>query len=413
MTSEFDLRRASLPAVMILLSSQLLAQSVSVGRLTGNVYGFRPASPITIVDLAHPATVSGNLTTATVRWYAQSLPSCTGAFKIKILRRAGVVPVDPDFTVVAERGPFDSRSGYVTVALSPPVAVQPNDLIAISQIKEGCGGTGVSEAGPGDSYLQIDADVSGSGTLAGIRLAGAIIDLRASGDANVVDEVIAAGGAVQGAFGSFFRTSLQLTNIDLSASVAGKIVFHPAGVPASPSDISMSYSLTGGATVSYPDIVAAMGGAGLGSLDVVTNASAAPLATVRVFDDQGATAGTKGFTEEALPPGAAMRKGERLSLTIPADLTNYRVNAGIRSLDDGAEITISTYGPEGSSIYLRPAKSYPANYFEQTTLATFLDTAPPAGGMAVIQVVSGSAIVYWSTTDNRTNDSSIQFARRP
>ena len=411
MSSRFDLRCASFLAAASLFATQLFAQGVTVGRLTGNVQGFRPASNITLVDLAHPATASGNLTTATVRWFVQSLPTCTGAFKIKILRRAGVVPVDPDFTVVAERGPFDSQAGYITVPLSPPIAVQPNDLIAISQIKEGCGGTAMSQAGPGDSYLQIDGDASGTGTLAGSHLGHATIGIRASADANVLDAVIAAGGAVTGAFGSFFGTSLQLTNVD-AATVVGKVVFHSAGVPGSPSDVSMPYSIGGYATLSFPDVVAAMGAAGLGSLDIVTSGSAAPLATVRVFDDQGA-AGTKGFTEEALPPGAAMRTDESLSLAIPDDLTNYRVNVGVRTLDAGAEIVVSTCNAAGGSVNLSAKKTYGAHYFEQTTLAAFLDVAPPAGGMATIRIVSGSAIVYWSTTDNRTNDSSIKFAQRP
>ncbi len=411
MTSRSYLRQALVVAAVSLFSWELSAQGVTIGRLTGNVYGFRPATPITLVDLAHPATTSGNLTTATVRWFTQSLPTCSGAFKIKVLRRAGVVPVDPDFTVVADRGPFDSSAGYITVPLSPPVAVQPNDLIAISQIKEGCGGTGMSLAGAGDSFLQIEGDVTGTGSLAGDHLSGEI-DVRASGDADVLDAVVAAGGSVIGAFGSSFRTSLQLTNIDLGATITGKIVFHPAGVSASPTDASLSYSLSGGRTVSFPDVVAAMGASGLGSIDIITNGSASPLATVRVFDDEG-EAGTRGFTEAAIPLGAALKKGDRLSLAIPADLTNYRVNVGVRTLDAGANIGVWTYDAEGSPIRIRPTKTYPATFFEQTTLASFLDTTPPAGGMAVISVEGGSAIVYWSTTDNRTNDSAIQFAQRP
>lgn len=405
--------RTSLFFALSLLSVSLFGQGVTVGRLTGNVYGFRPASPITLIDLAHPANGSGDLTTATVRWFVQAMPTCSGAFKILILRRAGVVPVNPDFTVVAERGPFDSSAGYITVPLAPPISVQANDLIAVSQIKPGCGGIATSKAAVGESFLQIDAEVTGSGTLAGSHLAGEVLDVRASGDANVVDAVIAAGGAVPGAFGSFFRTSLQLTNIDLGAPIAGKIVFHPAGASASANDPSMPYALSGGATVSFSDVVAAMNASGLGSLDIVTNASAAPLATVRVFDDQGAAAGTKGFTEEAISPGNAIRKGERLSLTIPADLTNYRVNVGVRTLDAGADVVVSTYDTNGMWTENAPTKTYAANYFEQTPLASFLGTSPPAGGMAVINVVNGSAIVYWSTTDNRTNDSSIKFAQRP
>ena len=53
------------------------------------------------------------------------------------------------------------------------------------------------------------------------------------------------------------------------------------------------------------------------------------------------------------------------------------------------------------------------NSFEQVPLATFLGQTPPAGGCAYVRIDSGSAIIYWSVTDNRTNDSAIKFAVRP
>jgi len=56
---------------------------------------------------------------------------------------------------------------------------------------------------------------------------------------------------------------------------------------------------------------------------------------------------------------------------------------------------------------------YAANYFEQPSLSQFLNGATPvANGVITVTVRSGSAIVYASTTDNRTNDSSIRFAQR-
>lgn len=58
-------------------------------------------------------------------------------------------------------------------------------------------------------------------------------------------------------------------------------------------------------------------------------------------------------------------------------------------------------------------KTYGPNYFEQTTAQLFFNSAPlPAGGYIRIFPTAGSAFVYGSTTDNRTNDSQIQFTAR-
>jgi hypothetical protein len=58
-------------------------------------------------------------------------------------------------------------------------------------------------------------------------------------------------------------------------------------------------------------------------------------------------------------------------------------------------------------------RTYPAHYFEQRDSAAFLQAdAVAANDTITIQVVSGSAIVYGATIDNRTNDPSMQIAKR-
>ena len=57
--------------------------------------------------------------------------------------------------------------------------------------------------------------------------------------------------------------------------------------------------------------------------------------------------------------------------------------------------------------------TYGADFFEQTTAQLFFNNTPlPAGGVMRIFLTSGNAFVYGSTTDNRTNDSQIQFTAR-
>ncbi len=74
-------------------------------------------------------------------------------------------------------------------------------------------------------------------------------------------------GSAQGASGSSFKTAVQIANPGF-LTIQGHLVFHPIGHSASPSDPSLAYSLTANQTIAYPDIVAAMGATGLGSLDV-------------------------------------------------------------------------------------------------------------------------------------------------
>jgi hypothetical protein len=65
------------------------------------------------------------------------------------------------------------------------------------------------------------------------------------------------------------------------------------------------------------------------------------------------------------------------------------------------------------NIGVRNTRTYAANSFEQIPLAAFVDGTPRANGTASIFVTSGSAIIYWPTTDNRTKDSATKFLVRP
>jgi hypothetical protein len=54
----------------------------------------------------------------------------------------------------------------------------------------------------------------------------------------------------------------------------------------------------------------------------------------------------------------------------------------------------------------------PANYFGQQAANAFAGTTLNANESIEIRIVAGSAIVYATTVDNRTNDSSIQVVRK-
>src|SRR5204863_376405 len=78
----------------------------------------------------------------------------------------------------------------------------------------------------------------------------------------------------------------------------------------SSSDPSLAYSIAPGKTLSFADLLPAMGlPSGLGSADLLADAtSALPVALSRVFNDAGAN-GTTGLAQEALPAEEALQQG--------------------------------------------------------------------------------------------------------
>jgi hypothetical protein len=152
-----------------------------------------------------------------------------------------------------------------------------------------------------------------------------------------------------------------------------------------------------------------MGQTGIGSMDVLATGFT-PVITTRVYNDSG-TAGTSGFTEEVITSYEAIKSGAYADFTIPADLTNYRVNVGIRTLGEPTTFLVTVFDAAGTPVGDTAARTVAANYFEQIPLGTFLaGVTPPAGGLARIQVTGGgSAIFYTATTDNRTNDGSLKM----
>ena len=401
-------------AVLVcLLATTLGAQPLTVGSQPVNaIFGlsgaFATTAPWSIIDVAHPASANGTVNRASVNWSF----GCTGAFKLAFLRRTGS---PTQFTVVAVRGPFDSVAGRAEVVLSPAVPLQEGDLMALIQVKPGttCGSPLYEQYPRGQSAVWVTlSDISATGTLpANATLEPEIaFAVKAYNADPVLVRVLPAAGAVQGA-GAFFRTSLQLHNLSVFP-ISGKLVFHRAGTPGSAGDPTLPFTVGYRQTLSFPDVVASMGTSGLGSLDVFTNGGAELVVSARVFSDGGA-AGTSGFTEDGLDPELARRNSISGVLLLPSDLTNFRMNIGIRTLQSGARISAFIYDANGVLAGTKPAVDYPPDYFEQPTASQFTGLATlPAGGSIVVNVSTGAAFIYGSITDNRTSDSSMRMAEK-
>ena len=216
-------------------------------------------------------------------------------------------------------------------------------------------------------------------------------------------------GSTAGVGGSFFRTAVQLHN-STAAPITGQIVFHPSGSSGRGSDPLLAYTLAPGQTRSIEDLLPAVTRSGLGSADIEVTAGTVPIVTARVFNDAGA-AGTTGFTEEPMRTEEALRPGPSGVLLLPADLTRFRFNLGVRTLEAGATATLTLRDATGA-VVTTLSRDYPATYHEQQNAGSFLEVATlPPGGSITITVSAGAAIFYGATVDNTTGDPSLQVAR--
>lgn len=393
-------------AVAVCLTAPVATAQVLIGSFP-QVSGFTAgsASPITFIDVSHPAVASGTINYVTLRWLGTK--PCAGAFKVKVLHPTGTA----GGYSITERGPFDSDPLKMTVQLTPGIAVSQGDLLAITQLQplSACGSVTMTGTDPAISVLMVNSDVQGS-VSGGSTLYGSALNASGAEGATDLAGVLPAAGALAGNFGSFFRTSVQLASAD-TRPLNGRFVFHPAGKTAADSDPSMAFTIPGPGAISFPDLITTMGQSGLGSLDIVTDGGVLPAVNARIFNDNG-SAGTLGFNEDAITPSQALQAPEEAMLLMPADPANFRMNIGVRTFA-ASTISYTIYSSSGSFVAPNVVKSYPAGYFEQLSAPALLKLQSlPAGGFVLAYVQSGSAVVYASYTDNRTNDSSVKYAGR-
>lgn len=396
--------RRSLSVFLVLLASAASAQIVSIGSASG--ISATTSVGAAAIDISHPANTSGQVTTAFVR--GSSTGSCPGSIKLKVVRLDlgnGV------FNVVADRGPFTIVPGANRLVLSPPIDVQAGDYVTAVVPPTSCVAVTGAPQRPGGFSLVTAGDFASGRALSSFgmnRDVRPIVQLTSTD--TLLAGVIPAVGATQGNFGAFFRTSVQFANPTNSPSSI-RVVFHPAFATAQSNDPSRTFLIAPFTTQTHPDLITEMGITGLGSMDVIATDGLPPAVTARVFNDNG-DAGTNGFYEDLVAPFDALHSVESASFTLPGNLDNFRVNAGVRTLSP-TMLTISYYEPQGGTpVGGTLFKTYAANYFEQVPLSAFLnDQQLIAGGLLVVRIVTGDAVVYFSTTDNRTNDTSATILR--
>ena len=237
------------------------------------------------------------MTSVHVYW---SQSGCSNAIKIKFFRRSGNT-----LTMTAERGPFSSVGADNNFTMSPAVPVQQGDLIGVARVAA-CGNPGTFFGFPTAGHVEFRVRRDRQRRPLRGHASGAPLALSGSGPAPTeqVRGYIPVVGSTAGGLGSNFKTSMQLLfgAPTSSGSITGKLVFHPAGTSGNSSDPSLSYTVAAGQVVTFPDVVAAFGRSGLGSVDLITAPSATkPVIITRVFNDAGAL-GTAGLTEDVIDP---------------------------------------------------------------------------------------------------------------
>ncbi|HVT03015.1 MAG TPA: hypothetical protein VHL58_06515 [Thermoanaerobaculia bacterium] len=216
-------------------------------------------------------------------------------------------------------------------------------------------------------------------------------------------------GSTAGNLGSFFKTALQLHNPSGDV-ISGKIVYHAQGVSGSSSDPSLSYSLRAGEAITYADLLPAMGQSGLGSAELITAAGRAPVAVIRIFNDAGVN-GTSGMTENLVAGNAALQTGESATLIAPPDPVASRFNIGVRSLEAGATLNVGWKDKSGV-VRKNLTKTYGPTFFAQVTSLIFLEGTIAPSDTITFTVTNGQAVIYGATTDNTTQDPSLQLSAR-
>lgn len=396
-------RAVSLFLTMVVIAAGASAQTIGNYVLAPNATTTGLTVPFTVLDLSSPATSNGTIGAVAFR----GNQACTGAFKVKFFHVNGSV-----FTPYAERGPFDVTFPITVVQMTPAVSVTAGDLIGLVSLVDCAQVTGQVPL-LFKNVAQFSGDVNSSVTLASASGVIPNFALAAFGAPNsnthIRTQTIPAAGAAQGANGASFKSDVFLSNARSMRS-SGLLIYHREETSGTTSDPQFPFTVDPHTSLSYPNFVFdKLGISGKGSIDVYTRMGfEAPSVTARVYDDS--TAGTKGFTLDAMSEREALQTGEAGTLAVPSDTAKYRMNVGVRSLDGDTIVEFDLFDQNGG---LRSSviRNFPPNYFQQTDFRSlFGGDFQPGDSITVIQR-AGRAFVYGSIIDNTSNDPSAQIAK--
>jgi hypothetical protein len=212
-------------------------------------------------------------------------------------------------------------------------------------------------------------------------------------------------GSVVGAYGSLFKTSLRLRAT--RDNQRGKLILRRQSIPASEADPTIPYAFAGkGDVLNFDDVVAAFGVSGLGSIDIVPEATetsglAVPFAEVRLFNVT--PQGTFGTIESQTQP-ASWDDSAAHSLTFIVPGPDLRLNFGVRTFSDAfISVTARRNGTTVASNLLKPS----TEIFLFGTARDMLGGADLLPGDEIVLSGIGTWVPMYTITDNRTNDPAL------
>jgi uncharacterized delta-60 repeat protein len=338
---------------------------------------------------------------------------------------------DDEITYIAGDGLDSSSAAYVTIKvnLGPPVitSVSPKKgptagrqtvLIEGSRLEGATavtfGGVSVVPLAVSDTSVTVITPAHAEGTV-DVTIVTPNGTATAPGSYSYVEnffpefEVLPVMGSLPGAFGSFFRTELQLFN-DSETAFTGELTFHPQGAANKTGDKTLALSIAPRATLFFADVVEALGTSGLGSGEIEVKTGRMPRIISRVYND-GGEKGTTGMVMDSVSGEDALQQGETGVLIAPSSSSRFRFNIGIRTLNEGATIELTLRDSTGRIKHVS-SKNFPATHFVQLPAADFVGVPWEVDDTVSFRLSAGSAIVYGATTDNTTQDPSYQQARR-
>lgn len=221
------------------------------------------------------------------------------------------------------------------------------------------------------------------------------------------DEVPAAGlhsiipvvARLDGAHGSDFQTNMQLTNTE-DFGVAGELLFHGADGMTR----RATYTLAAHETIEYDNALALVI-PGAATVDVRPISGPAPRIITRIFDRSRNNDATGAIIEQ-VPVEDALRTGDRAVLIGSNDAQIARTNVGIRALEDSiVRWTLRRADGDEAAVI---GHGYTANQLAQYSISALFGVPSMSNDSIHVEVVSGSAIVYASTVNNVTQESSWQ-----
>ena len=206
-------------------------------------------------------------------------------------------------------------------------------------------------------------------------------------------------GSTPGAFGGQFKTAIEMRG---AANEHGRIVFHPAGKAAADDDPSMPYAFVDTRVIAFDDIVAKMGQAGIGSLEIIPDADSTdriPEVSVRLYNDT--SMGTFGTYSSPVLPYDYLRP-ETMQVRLPD--ARFRVNIGIRALE-ATTVEAIIRRADGRLDGLRTLH-FPAGWMEMKSAGDFIGATLNPGDQVTLSF-SGAAVPFYTITENRTNDPTL------